>query len=451
MNIGNMPEEELDDLFRKSASEFHPEYDPAAWEAMEKKLEAYKAPTSFWKRLSWLTALLLILGLGFWMSVRWLQNKEESRGLPFPAAAPSTYPAAQPNETGLNRKPTTPARSQTAAIANAGRTTPQTAPMPGGEIPPTTPVPGGGRQQVSALQQDRNNQLPADPRGRGAGRFLPPVGSRVVIKSALPGPDTLYLDGQQAPGTGMNLHANPPAANPAPTLPAVILPAPPLHGTDTLTLAAALPADSSAAAGQQAGPVRSRLGLRLLLAPDLSTVGFSRPDEISTNIGLELSYQLSPRWRLATGLLKARKVYAAEAGDYGKDGFWYNRTLPDDINAVCQVLDIPLNIGYQVFARGKSAVTLNTGLSSYVMLSEAYDYYYQGGYGMPYTKTWEVRNQNRHLFSIYNLSALYSHRLTPSMAWGIEPFIKVPLAGVGAGRVKLASGGIFFSLGYRFP
>jgi hypothetical protein len=110
-----------------------------------------------------------------------------------------------------------------------------------------------------------------------------------------------------------------------------------------------------------------------------------------------------------------------------------------------------VNFVYQLFTGGKSAFTLNTGLSSYFMLSEDYHYYYHGSsYRKPYSKTWQVKNQNRHLFSIYNLSGLYSHRLTSAMAWGIEPFIKVPLAGVGAGRVKLASGGVAFSLSYQF-
>ena len=240
-------------------------------------------------------------------------------------------------------------------------------------------------------------------------------------------------------------------ADPVKADPAAIVQAVPLSGTDSLAQAAGVAADSSGSPAAKALGTRSRLGLRLLLAPDLSTVGFTRPDGISTNVGIELSYQLSPRWRLASGVLKARKVYGAEAEDYGKRDFWYSRTRPDDIDAVCQVLDIPLNIGYQLFARGKSSFTLNTGLSSYVMLSEVYDYYYQdGGYGKPYTRTWQVRNENRHLFSIYNLSGLYSHRLTAAMALGVEPFVKVPLAGVGAGRVKLASGGIAFSLSYQF-
>src|SRR5688572_11786185 len=113
MNIGNMPEEELDDLFRKSASEFHPEYDPAAWQAMEKKLDANRPHLSFWQRLSWLTALFLTMGLGFWISLLWLQNKEEREGLPFPTHINSAHPGAQPKATDINRKPTSPARQQT--------------------------------------------------------------------------------------------------------------------------------------------------------------------------------------------------------------------------------------------------------------------------------------------------------------------------------------------------
>jgi hypothetical protein len=153
---------------------------------------------------------------------------------------------------------------------------------------------------------------------------------------------------------------------------------------------------------------------------------------------------------VAAGVVKAHKVYGARPEDYGNTAYWYNRTLPDDINAVCRVLDVPLNIGYQLVSREKSAFTLNTGLSSYWMLAEDYHYYYQGTYGQPYSRTWQVRHENRHLFSIYNLSAGYSHRLTSAMTWGIEPFVKVPLTGLGGGKIKLASTGVFFSLGYQF-
>ena len=151
-------------------------------------------------------------------------------------------------------------------------------------------------------------------------------------------------------------------------------------------------------------------------------------------------------------MIKARKVYDAEPGDYGDKYYWYNRHKPDAISAVCQVLDIPVNIGYNIRQKGKSVLTVQTGLSSYLMQREKYAYEYlpYGGRN-GYTSNYEVANKNRHLFSIYNLSGYYGRSLTPSVLVGVEPFVKVPLAGVGAGKVKLASAGIFFSLSYRYP
>lgn len=229
-------------------------------------------------------------------------------------------------------------------------------------------------------------------------------------------------------------------------LPGAASPAQPT--ADSLAKAASVPADSSFTPDKKALAGWSRLTLRLLVAPDLSTVGFARPEGISTNAGIMLSYQFTPRWSLAAGVLVARKVYGARAEDYA--GYWYGRTPPYHIDALCRVLDVPLNVGYQLVSREKSAVMLSTGMSSYWMLSEDYEYDYRYPNGTSYTRSYGVRNQNRHLFSIYNLSGAYIHRLGPAMSWGVEPFIKVPLAGVGAGRVKLASGGVFFSLGYQF-
>src|SRR5215217_5236499 len=117
MNIGNMPEEELDDLFRKSASEFHPEFDPAAWQAMEKKLDANQPKPGFWHRASWLTALLLVIGMGFWISMLWLQHKETEEVLPVVTQPGATHTEAAAPQTDQDRKPQAPVQTQTPGVA----------------------------------------------------------------------------------------------------------------------------------------------------------------------------------------------------------------------------------------------------------------------------------------------------------------------------------------------
>ncbi|PIQ22953.1 MAG: hypothetical protein COW65_00105 [Cytophagales bacterium CG18_big_fil_WC_8_21_14_2_50_42_9] len=112
-------------------------------------------------------------------------------------------------------------------------------------------------------------------------------------------------------------------------------------------------------------------------------------------------------------------------------------------------MDVPVNIGFKVFQKEKFSISINTGWSSYFMLAERYDYVY-GPYQVG-RKTYEVSNQNRHLFGIYNISGSYNRQLSNSVFLGIEPFVKVPLTGIGAGEVKLVSAGVFISFTYRNP
>ena len=54
------------------------------------------------------------------------------------------------------------------------------------------------------------------------------------------------------------------------------------------------------------------------------------------------------------------------------------------------------------------------------------------------------------VFGIYNFSLGYQKAIGSQWFLEIEPFIKVPLGGVGFGEVKLWSTGSFFSLKYNF-
>jgi hypothetical protein len=480
MNIGNMPEEELDDLFRKSASEFHPEFDPAAWQAMEKKLDAQPAHPGFWQRLSWLSALFLTMGLGFWISLLVLQYKKDGTGLPFPSHTDSAQPGAQAPTNDTGRKPadlaqtatpkrmpatTRPAKPATADKPQAPPLSPpaKSTPLAAGKSGLTrseglTPAPrplatDGGRQQQRPPVYPQQKGLAVVPPALPENKPAEAPGAAGVEAAAQPdnqaGRETISVGeaGKDLQNKGLqekNAAVQEIIPDPARMVQLIVL-----TGADSLAKPVTVPGDSPLTPDKKVLRARSPLAIRLLVAPDLSMAGFARPDGISTNAGIELSYQLTPRWRLATGVIKARKVYGARPKDYGNQAYWKNRTLPDDINAVCRVLDVPLNIGYQLVTRGRSAFTLSTGLSSYWMLTEDYHYHYQNPAGYPYSRTWKVRNENRHLFSIYNLSGLYSHQLTPAMSWGIEPFVKVPLVGVGGGKIKLSSAGVFFSFGYR--
>ncbi|HEX8329561.1 MAG TPA: hypothetical protein VF629_18635 [Hymenobacter sp.] len=187
-------------------------------------------------------------------------------------------------------------------------------------------------------------------------------------------------------------------------------------------------------------------------APDFTTVKFAGVKAPLLNAGLTLEYRLANRLRLTTGLLRSTKEYVARREDYD----WskapqvvLTRSFTQ-VDGACTVLDVPLNLRYDFLARPQEQVFGSAGLSTFFMLHELYSYDYYDSYNQP--SYWErpVVNENRHFFSIFNFSFGYERSFGTRWSVQAEPYVKVPLAGVGAGKVQLTSGGVFMGVKYGF-
>ena len=194
-----------------------------------------------------------------------------------------------------------------------------------------------------------------------------------------------------------------------------------------------------------------RFYLGVVGAPDVSTVKFASVQSPLLNFGVTLEYRLTNRLRLTTGLLRSTKQYTARRENYAWGTFSRQVSLYDfkQVDATCQVLDVPLNLRYDFLTQPQYKVFGSVGLSSFFMQRERYSYPYLY-LNMPYYAEWELVNANRHLFSIANLSFGYERNLSNHWSLQAEPYLKLPLGGVGAGRVQLVSGGIFFGAKYGF-
>ena len=186
-------------------------------------------------------------------------------------------------------------------------------------------------------------------------------------------------------------------------------------------------------------------------APDISLVGSGDMSSPGTNWIFSLERRLGTRWSIQSGVIFSSKKYKANGEDYHPpEDFWGYGKVPDEMDAKCKVLDIPVNLRYYFKPGNRHQFYASTGLSSYLMLSEDY-YYHYDYYGYPHSvNSWSVKNENQHFFGIYNFSAGYQRNLGKQWYLEIEPFIKVPLSGVGFGKVDLWSTGSMFSLKYNF-
>lgn len=179
--------------------------------------------------------------------------------------------------------------------------------------------------------------------------------------------------------------------------------------------------------------------------PDLSYIQPGNPGKVKLLAGAGVGYIIKNRVTIRTGFYTARKVYTAAKDEY-KPSVQPPTTYLDRIDANCKVYEIPLNFAYNFGKSEKQNMFASAGLSSFIMKRETYDYIYlYPGNPVPYVHTKTIENEYKHYFSVLTISGGYQRKINKKLSLSAEPYIKLPLGGVGYGHVKLRSAGILFS------
>jgi len=197
-----------------------------------------------------------------------------------------------------------------------------------------------------------------------------------------------------------------------------------------------------------------RFTLAVLTAPDINGVGSLSGGKLGTNAGLLFTVKLGSKWSIASGVAYAVKPYgyafrSSNSSTYTYKGYTYTSSANAsniDVYANCKVVDIPLNINYALYNKGKNSFSLGTGLSSYFMLHE----YYQFNYTNSPSRSINISNQNRHPFGVVNLDVSYSRQLSPGLSLIVQPYYKLPITHIGYEKVNLQSGGVAVGFGWSF-
>lgn len=164
--------------------------------------------------------------------------------------------------------------------------------------------------------------------------------------------------------------------------------------------------------------------------------------------GVGIGYQLSKKMSIQTGFYAGTKKYIAGPGDYTpKAGSYLSMVQIVKVNAACLIYDIPVTVRYNFLQKSGITYFATTGISSYIMKREAYDYYYVS-YNVPYEKGYSYSG-NKNAFSVLNFSAGIEKRLSSKLSLLAEPALSIPLQGVGEGRVKLYNTALQISIKYQ--
>jgi len=188
----------------------------------------------------------------------------------------------------------------------------------------------------------------------------------------------------------------------------------------------------------------NNFGLTFSAGPDMSFVKLNNTGRTTLTYGAGISYGFAKRLTARAGFYVSKKIYEAAPEQYHTPGG--NYPYLTDIDANCKIYEIPVSLSYSFGQRKNHNWFASIGLSSFIMKKEDYVYNYKLPTGQVYNYYHGVSNENKHYFSVLNLSGGYQYKFNKRLSIMAEPYLKVPLAGVGLGKIKLSSAGVLFTL-----
>ncbi|MCX6214093.1 hypothetical protein [Spirosoma sp.] len=546
--MSELTDDQLDGLFRKSAEEFDPPFDPTAWQDMKSRLDTndrtVPGKTPLWKNiLRWglVLGLFLFLLTGSLYTYRRVTKDNDSSSvvaviLPPLAAGPEsnkTQPrpgravesrvlkndSAQTTPDGTEAREAKPGPQSTSPKQSVNdladtngqpesRNPTKSSVETVNKVTPTTPNATGEEKIAYGLKLDRTDTDRATnvhDRGvpsksvlaraartkmarqrtgtlamerllnrkqtnvRRTDRAVTPVASNdpTLVSGASVGKPPFRRNREPVTGTSANTTENTNQPNGVQAEAAglsvinelAIRPAKwpknlPFTGRDWVEKPQP---DTVAQRVNTASPVQRGLSIRFAVAPDLSSVGLKNFTRPGTNVGVYLEYRLASRWSVQAGIIQSTKIYSALGSEYtAPQGTWNNGgtiVKPLSIDGQCTMFDIPINIRYDFSLRPRTSGLppsrwfVSGGVTSYYIKKEDYTFNYP-------PHTYNVKKEASYSTGGYGLSQLnlsvgYERALTKRLSWQVEPFIKMPLKGVGFFKIDLLSTGTFFSIRYK--
>lgn len=424
----------MDELIRAASESYHPTYDDKAWDKMEALLNKH-LPEKEDHRKPVAIILLLLLSLGatfFAFRYSWNQKTTE------PAAEISNMHTAR---APLKRKALTQETSP--VFQDEGKARGTTIQPFAKTVDPTEPESPAPTTQLSRSRAVNKNEagFAIDRKPAAMGDLAPTGELRSKQNGEFQHPEKALLS---ASGGGVA------------TTPGTDTTSQKLNNNRSRINSAMV---SAMEAQQKAGKkAKSKTGERFTknftitfsAGPDISFVGFNSPGKTNLSYGAGLSYTLAKKFSVRSGFYQSTKVYAAAPGDYHPPtSYWTNNINLQRVDANCKVYEIPLSLAYSFGKSDNHNWFAAAGLSSYLMKSETYNYLYKNQQGQTMYKGWTLKNKNKHFFSVVTLSGGYQYKVSPRFSIAAEPYLKIPLQGIGFGKIKLNSGGLLITAGIR--
>ncbi len=396
----------LENFFQKSAEEYHIPYREEDWLDLEKKLDQAEVRRAYQKRMRWMAAAsFLIIGLLIWNI---LDNRTRINKLV------KQVSEMEHRESGPVQEP-----GRVPGI----QLLPELEELPDMEPTPSQPPPP---RIVSKTEEAGETGIGLMVADMAASRISVSVGSELSAAELL---ERLLKD----------------------------MESPPLPDRRYPVVDDSMDRQESILVAD-AGRIRdagrssfSRLEAGVLASPNITAAGSAISTyEAGFNVGFSLAYRLTPGISVSTGMIYSVFSYSASESNYVLPTGYLQGSAIRNMRGECRILDIPVTLQYRVAEFDHSRIFATAGISTYIMLGEEYEFTLEGYNQTSETVAYQSEKTGaRHWLSNAGLSVGYEWDLDRNWSVRAEPFVKIPISGVGWTNVKLFSAGTFISLNYR--
>jgi hypothetical protein len=468
--MSHLSDKEIDHLAREAAEQLDVDQNSSGWEALQAKLDV-EMPVEK-RRRRWLLFLLFpLLGGGLFLAYKLNQPAssltKQSNTRSDQTVNSKAVPGATIKDNTTNGSIPEIDKSSNEPLSNGKLATGESHQV---EAPSAVSITKASSNTISATSnQTEKSKDPLAKSLAGPRKPNKPQGNKLIAtKSSIStaivgesgsGPSTSKTaPSKVAHGTDNSSSIDPLATNSSHD--SLSSPTTNSASTDSLVNTPNTALKDSTVASSSTKPVRKKTGTTLMpekgfvfgliAGPDVSKVNGTGTDERGFNTGILGGYRFNGRLSLISGVNYTHKYYTAKGADYKPaKGTWLDTVSLSKVVGECFMFEVPVNVRYDLLASKKNYAFASAGLSSYFMQQEDYDFHYttNSGYYNSRYKSYKVSEQ--YWFSVLNLSVGYERMLTKRLSLQVEPYLKLPLNGIGFGNMDLSSYGVFFGVRYH--
>ncbi len=163
--------------------------------------------------------------------------------------------------------------------------------------------------------------------------------------------------------------------------------------------------------------------------------------------GIIAGYQLNQTLAVETGILFNKKKYAADGKYFNPEKI--DASMPTGMEIVslsgnCSEFEVPLKLNYNIVNHRNAIVYLSAGFSSYLLINESnrYKTLLNGGID---NMTGSYKNTTFYPAATADISIGFERKLQKGNKLRLEPYLRLPLKGIGIGAMKVTSAGMHAS------